>query len=927
MILQASQFTCVASNFDVCNTEETMDQSGYAATVVEQYDRGNTLLVFPSEVTAEGWRRALVTRRGGYRAIRVDRVVSWDMFKKWAIPVKEQRRPASRLSRLVFARQLIDDNGTDPFLTSLIHPDFAAGRPNVSSSLTQLLPQLAGMMDVREHLRPQIGADIAEVFRRYREFLDRFFLFEPNWELRGHVHLDRIPWRPVLFWPELLEDFRDYGDELVPHIDVVSLPGLEENPAPTAVYASSRDEITALFDRIEDDLAAGLEPWQIAVSAADLAGLRPWISEASARRDVPIRYAEGLPVLEQPGGTVFQRIDDVVRGRFGVVSLAALLQDRSIPWREAGQKARLVEFGFTAHCYDRKEWRQAFEILKEGPARDRSRYLPLQKHYLTLERDISAVMSAKTPSALQRAYRQFADHHIERPGGEGWHHGPFRKVERVYETALDQLASMIELEERGFPVTRPWNFLLSLLADQTYVFPAGGDAVAVFPYRVAAGLPSVRHYVIGLAQGTTRVRRQSPMGLRSDEVRVFFGDSLDRSAPFLHAYGGALGNTVCSCALATPGGTQVPAAELVWPAEPATPRTNHWDTERQWWSRAAASPPAVMYLRQRCGLERALETTLFPVASNFQVQPVDPEVLPLLHRPEKWSPTTVDKFNRCGFAFFIQEGLQVTSRRWGYAPTNPMVLGSVLHAIMARVVASHGLAGSAGDREEVARIVTDEFSRPESRLYLPRLGIEARNEYVTAVVLALFGDGRFTVGSSGSDSAVTDSSGTERGDEVEHNFDVTVGPLQLTGTADRIVRSEGGDTIYDYKTRLGPWHGAGKVLPHESDDPRDSSSLQLPLYALLHTQETGRQVERIAYVDLTAAEIKVIADRTGTKRTTAAWERLQQLQARLPEYLSRIDELVSSGAFQCEDEPDCSTCPVRAICRSCFVTRRFTDGS
>ncbi|MCG8478777.1 MAG: hypothetical protein MI724_06760, partial [Spirochaetales bacterium] len=82
------------------------------------YERGDTLLVFPSEVSASAWRRALVDspRR---RAIRSDRVISWDVFKERAVPIKRGRRPASRLVRLACARLMLDENRRSPILTTL----------------------------------------------------------------------------------------------------------------------------------------------------------------------------------------------------------------------------------------------------------------------------------------------------------------------------------------------------------------------------------------------------------------------------------------------------------------------------------------------------------------------------------------------------------------------------------------------------------------------------------------------------------------------------------------------------------------------------------------------------------------------------------------------------------------------------------------
>ncbi len=926
MILQASASISkhIASKRTVCNTGARMDLSTCISEVQRLYQRGDTYLVFPSEVIAQGWRRALVSVETGPAAIRTDRIVSWDVFKERAIPIKEDRRPASKLYRLIFADALIEENAESPFLTSLIHREYARERPNVAGVLAQLLPQLFGLMGARDRLGSETGKDLGEIFQRYRDFLNRCRLFEPNWELRGHVRLDHVPWRPVIFWPGLLEDFPDYRDELLPHVEIVELvspggDGRGYTPAPAAVYRGSREEIRALCDQIEQDLDSGVEFHEIAISAGDLNSLRPWLSAEATRRDIPIRYADGSPVIEQPGGTVFQRIDEVARGDFGVTSLAALLKDHSVPWKDGERHRKLCDFGFAAHCYDRTAWREAFRIVPElSDDRQRRRYGAMEGYYRSLERAILALSGATSAGALRRAFRQFADRYIADRAGEMWKTSGYSRVERVYETALGQLRSIVNLEENGLNVPKPWRFFLTLLSDSTYVFPAAGEAIPVYSYRVAAGLPVRKHYVIGLGQAATRVRRMTPLGIRSDEAKRIYGQKADRSAAFLHAYGGAVGNTICSCSLDTPGGAQVPAAELLWPELEFHPRENHWDVEEYWWSHRESGAPTSLYLRQATGLERALSTTLMPVSANYQYQPVHPDVLPLLRRPETWSPTTIDRFSRCPFAFFLQEGLGVQNRIWGYFPANPPLMGTILHRIMARAIKA-GVA-------DVAGIVTEEFGRPEGKLFLPRIGTDVREVFFVAVVRMLLdhpelGKAAQQAGRDESTHAVSTRAVTE------HKLVLQLDSINLKGTADLIIRGDGGDTIIDYKSRLRPEHGPGKIFPEDGEYLRDSSTLQLPLYSLMYGHGSGRPVNRLVYVDLTSAEVKVIADRAGNQRVASAWERLQRVLEQLPDYIGRIEEMVSTGELRCDDNPDCSACRVRSMCRSCFVTRRFSGDS
>ena len=875
---------------------------------------GDTCLVFPSEVTASAWRKHMVSvsRRP---AIRADRVISWDVFKEIAIPVKQLRRPVSRLVRHAFARIIIRENAEAPFLREIIAPAYAANEPDVTRGVVQVLPQLAALLAQREQLRPGPRNDLEAIDQRYRAFLETHHLFEPNWELRGNVRIDRLAFRPVIVWPELLEDYVDYRRELEPLVDVVSLP-VDALPATLREFTSTYDEIAATCDAIEDELDAGTELHEMAITAANLEDIRPWLEEATAQRGIPVRFATGFPVAEQPGGSIFSRINEVSQARFSATAVASLLHDRSVPWRDPAMNAAIVRFGYQTHCYDIGQWRSAIAEVQRLPTEDqRTRHLQtVSGRFRTLQTDIRAIGSAADPPALQAAVRRFLDHHIAAPGDVQWSDPSFERSERVYETALRELSAIVGIYERGIPVIDPWHFFLSAIGDRQYVPRQTGGSLPIYPYRVAAGLPVHRHFVLGLSQSATRVGRAPPIGLRSDDVLRLESHRFDRSGAFLHAYGSALGNSVCSSATETPAGAHVPAPELAFHTDSGNvPRQTMWAQERVWWARADASAPAVLYAAQQTGLQRALATTLFPVTTDYQREPLSPDLLPLLHTHDEWSPTAIDTYNRCPFAFFIRRRLNVPEFTEVFAPYNPRRLGIVLHTILAAVFRDRDVREVDDPSDRIAEIVSGVFATPEARLYLPRVGSAALQRYVGAAVQLLVEDTRI--------------GRTVPVGMLETELRGAVGGVTVAGRADRIIGD--GDTvmIIDYKTRLGSSHGPGKILPEEEGDPRESGSLQLPMYALLYALDSGEAVDQLLYVDILNATVKVVAERNGAKKAADAWERLQRLVAKLPDYIAGVDQAVRTGDFRCDDEPNCGECGIRGICRMCFVTRRFTDGA
>lgn len=889
------------------------------------YEAGDSTLVFPSEVVAAQWRRSLATS-GRTAAIRTDRVISWDTFKEGAIPIKNVRRPATTLIRRAFAEDLIEENARRSFLHELVAPSFAATRPDITDDVTQLLPQLPSLLTRRNLLRSNLLNDLEAVFVRYRKFLDDFALFEPNWEARRGITTDRFFRRPVIVWPELLEDFPDYRENLAGLVETVATPHLDESVSTGRVheYRQTREEINATFSAVERLVDSGRELHEIAITAADLPAVRPWIVEAATRRNVPIRFGAGEALIDQAGGAVFRRIDDVLQERFHVAAVAALLLNRSVPWRDPEQNRRLVEFGFQTHCYNANEWEYAFSTARRLP---RERGYPgldaLRRRFQTFYRDISAVASASSVVSMRRALRRFLDDFIASKGDDAWGDDAFRTAERVYETVLNELAGLVSIEERGVPIHRPWRFFLDTIAGRTYVFNDGVGALTVYPYRVAAGVPTYRHFVIGLSQSATRVRRRPPLGLRSDDVERIGLSAYDRSAAFLAMYVGGLENGVCSTARETPSGTQIPAPEIAaligGGDDDASVAVTPWEREQRWWRDPDAPPVTTMYRRQYDGLRRAVATTLNPVRVDFQSETVPPALLPRLAIPTEWSSQSFDAYVRCPFSFFIRRALAVSDVGWGYNAWNPLVYGTALHDVVATALDE----SSADANEAIAANVRRVFESPKVALFLPRIGAEARIEYVARVVEAL---------------REIELLGVGRADATERSVTTSINGITVTGRVDRVVRDASGITIVDFKTHVSGRHTANNVLPPSGFSA--STTLQLPLYALMidaidrrdATADDDRTaehaVERLLYVDLTKASVKAVADRSARHHVPRdAWARLDAAFDTLPEFFGGIVEAVESGDMRCGDDADCGACGIRGICRRCFVTRRFSDGS
>ncbi|MEX2444438.1 MAG: PD-(D/E)XK nuclease family protein [Alkalispirochaeta sp.] len=895
------------------------------------YDRNDTLLIFPSEVAAGAWRRALAEdpARG---AVRGDRVISWDVFKERAVPVKRTRRPVGRLARRAFAVRLLEENGTAPFFTTLVNPEFSETAAGSAGALTRMLPQLPFLLRYRQALRHGLAQDLSVTMDHYQEFLTRHALFEPEWELSRAVDLSHITRWPVVFYPELLEDYREYEPLLRRKIETVSLP--QPDSIPARRFSSVQEEISAAMDRIEDELRRGTPGHRTAITAADLEGIRPWLEGEAARRGIPLRFAAGSAVAGQSGARLFSRMRETIDGNFGVATIAGLVSDGALPWKGRAFLRLLVQFGYAGHCYHSGRWEEAFglaqRVLAEGTSREQ-RAIPItaaqlpvvRDRYRSLTRQLQAVRSAETARALRRALRMFLDSQLQAPGHADWT-SDGGATEKVYETALTELEAIVRLEERGVDIPRPWSFFLEALEEQNYVARGAAGAVPVYSYRVAAGIPVRIHCVIGLTQGRTRVRSVPPLGVRQDELRTIGWEGNDRSRAFLTAYGALNETSILSCSDQGPAGAHVPAAELLVPAEPASHEAGGpWLDEDRWWRSESAAPPTELYRPQRRGLERALMTTLVPPGADLRYESVAPDLLPRLPLPRGYSPSMIDTYLQCPFSFFMKHVLHVREEDYGFVPDRHIVLGNVLHATLERVLRSPPAERTSALRE----ILSEEFGRDHIRFQLAPAGIGAQIDFAQRALVTLLEDPRLEALRPGTTEAPV--SGEISGVPVSGVVDRVAGVDRWNGsTGDFDGRPP---AILDYKLNLRSNHTRKAVFGTDGGTPEESRSLQLPLYALLFARKTGVPVERLTYVGLRAAEVKLLADPDaggpGGRFAREGAENLERMRESLPRFIREMHDAVSGGDFRCRVETGCSQCRIRSICRSCFVTRRYHHGT
>jgi len=516
-------------------------------------DDDRTVFVFPSDIAASLWLEAAL-RITGCETLPTRRFVAWDRFKEEAVRATVAgKSPVSSVLRKLYALKLTErnrDSGT-PLLSSLVPAAHAADGELFAGWIARLLPQLAlwESRNLRAAGRRKESdaedADLAFLKADYGAFLERNALFEPSWQ---KPPLRDTGFRYIIFFTEAIEDYTEYAALLrsAPFIETVDCPVPPEGSFPSLKeYGNTREEIRSVALEVEALLRNGMKSGEIALSVPDLETVSPYLLREFRLRSIPVEYRSGEPLGAKPAGRLFSLIRDCVSRSFPFAPLKSLLLDRIIPWKHPDLAEELIGFGIRNHCVtgwteDGKKldiWEEAFKAPNRGESGD----WRLRDWYRSLRKALDGLASSRSFTECRNRWFAFRSDFLEMeklPAEDN----------AVLARCVDELNLLAALESRyrDFLPADPFGFFVSHLSEKNYVPQRAEGGVSIFPYRVAAGTPFARHFILDASQDSATVLyRQLPF-LRQDKRLDLFLDDIDASAAFFNVYACTGGSFSCS---------------------------------------------------------------------------------------------------------------------------------------------------------------------------------------------------------------------------------------------------------------------------------------------------------------------------------------------------------------------------------------------
>ena len=942
---------------------------------------GGNVVVFPSQVAADFWRSDTLRRLGAAgmpAVVRSDRFISWDTFKELTSTRRTDRAPANGALRRLAARRLTLDNCRNPFLQRIVPREFAADSLLFADHIAGGLTGLQALLDRAEFLDPDLSEDVRALHARYSAMLDSGGYFEPAWAPAGVVPAGR---RFTIFFPSLIEDFGEFEPQLrsLAEIDTVPLPeGLDEHEVRVREYDDALIELRDVFDAVERLLLDGVPAARIAVSIGDLDAWRDEVEREARRRELPIGMRAGMPLSDHAAGQIFARIADCVDSAFHPDSVKRLVHHIGIPWCDGGRMRLLARFGVAHGCLGGSggrpaaAWYEAFSAGGSADFRARAEAAgttvgELANLFRAFEEALRAIVHASGFGELRSAIYAFLGRFVD-TGAWG------EEIEPVFQRCTLALAEWRTTSERsGLSADAPFALFRAALAEKIYVRPADRTGVAVYPYRVAAGIAPEHHFVVGASRDAITIPTARLPFVREDELERIEeaegasrpgGGAVDPTVAFFRAYTES-GETVrISYGRRSTAGAQVAPPGRLERDEPAATR---FEQEAAFFAGAAAvaggadiaagegspagrrsaagvdpsltadpSPPRspsaaaprpVLYRTQLAGYRANLarrrpdyrrEPIPAELGAQLRARMVDDGRMTL-------SPARVEAMAGGPFSLLLNRVLRVEDEQWQLLTADPLSEGTLLHDLARRIdthLARADTPYGEADEEEIAGLIEarlDDYLRHGAVVDspVPAAVLRMQRAAFAADARALF-------------SRLAELFPACRPYRQEWNVTRALGDTAIVGgRIDSAVRCGERIIIIDYKR-------GNSSIPTD-DDVRSLVKPQLPLYVFMAESELEAESERGVQIESAA----YIAARNGGRISIAVGERPEHISRRssvaipteewddyrdlVAAELDRVAARLLESDYRCPNPwLGCDGCSTRAVCRAKYGHREVT---
>jgi len=900
--------------------------------IVPKMEQNNSVFVFPSEVAARLiQKKALSLSKRSTSRNR--RFISWDQFKEQTLHYDAEKLPVNNYLRTLFTEQLLMENKKQPFFTTLIQPEFAdnsgAYLNNISAFLP-LLSKIAKISDITPSLLDKKRLlDLNTLLKRYKTFLDSNRLYEPQYETPV---FDADGKHYIIFYPETIKDFESIDLVLssIGNITLIPLSRISSAKNPELlVFHTTIAEVKWVLLKITELIDGGIRPAEIVLTVAGLEKLESYLKAQAALLHLELNFHQGKPLISYPGVAFLKNIRAVYISHFALDEIKALIWNCALPWKQKKQANGLVRFGIVYNClknyYDgRREidiWQAHFKRLSYSREYSAQDLEALVSFYAMFKKHITAINKAQNFKQLENTVSAFCTAFFEQSFSSNETGGYFEYALKV----LKDLTANAERVDLPKP-DAAFNLWLSILRERKYVPQKPKKGIAVYPYRVSAGIRPAHHFIINASQANTQyIIKKYPFLHINEETNLDEYD-LDLSDPFLALYACSGEQTFVSFARKDFSDSHLPPGFFIaggticdCDSERFIKTSDPILKESRLWTSGNTAAPFVLTPLQKRGFLYAYASSLTAKTIDYVSSPAKEKAImnmitrKLPHEGGKLriSPTSLGLFTECPFSFLLSQGLGIVYEVYEPEMLNALWVGEIIHRML------HHFFKTLQERGEVFE--PDNIARYEKDMAKSLSIIENYfNKSEAVPIKPIWAYLQQSLKENGSRFLEIEAE-TFPYYRVEH-LEHTVGidwdkpAAALRGKIDRVCVKENNHAIIDYKK---------KTTPSKQDIfaiKREPSSYQMPFYYFL-LRESGYNILSASYYSFENGSY-VHVFKPHDPHAFAGPEDISRAVEITKQNIVVMTDRIDSGDYTIQAQgrsPGCTHCHFRGVCRLKFV--------
>lgn len=500
----------------------------------EASGKNENIFVFPNQVIAESFLDNTLqelAKNGKAAALPTEKFIAWDSFKAQKFfPNIQDKSPVSAIERQLFSVDLLGENRKQPFLKSIIQPQYSEFSDGFAAWLSGILPELT-LLSPNDLYGDSACADFFEIKRRYESFLQKHGLFEVS---SREAIAQRCGKRFLLIACDLMNDWNEFRPKFDDEVEVLfSLENsLRQWSAPTVLqFRNSRDEISFAVEEIRK-AGESTDFSHLAITVNDET-LLPYITREFDFFDIPYSEQRGRPLGKSGAGQIFSLINDIINRRFSLESMKALFLNEEIPWSEEKKQEILIKIENSVKY--KNYFEQSFFKGFLQKFRNAGSFLQLRNAYFLFRDEFfhEALLNfsrfSRDDNSEKEEYEEITEEKRDF----------FFQANNILSRCVNELADLeVRCHRINLMPENHLDFFVEYLNTKIYRPPRKTSGVHILDYKAAMLSPFEKHFVINCTQTAISCELR-PFAFLSDKVRRRLGSSFppsDMTKHFICAY-------------------------------------------------------------------------------------------------------------------------------------------------------------------------------------------------------------------------------------------------------------------------------------------------------------------------------------------------------------------------------------------------------